>query len=100
VTDEQQEWVIFAMRYAEPGHRCLPCASQNAVRAWARGEHDHRPPDVTLRGAIMDGLEAQRNYMEAEDELAAVRFERREREMARIRAARDVRRRQDPDRPT
>lgn len=35
---------------------CVPCCERRAVLAWARGEHDVRPPDYALKRQIENGL--------------------------------------------
>jgi len=86
--DEQPEWSNFVWSYTPRGHACIVCATREATRAWAMGEHDVRPPDGALRQEI-------EMLMSAEDQERIRERMRRKQRFEELR-----RRRQDPDRPT
>lgn len=55
--DEAHEWIVFSRSWAmavgdEHDVVCQPCADRRAVRAWAQGRHDHRPPDGVLKSVL------------------------------------------------
>jgi hypothetical protein len=53
VNDEDREWLMFALRW----HRlhggdacsCIACRDHLASKAWAKGEHEQRPPDRVIK---------------------------------------------------
>jgi hypothetical protein len=53
VNDEGREWLMFALKW----HRdnggdacsCIACRDRLAAKAWAEGEHTHRPPDQIIK---------------------------------------------------
>lgn len=48
-----EAWEQICFHYMPLDHVCTVCAQKAAMLAWAKGEHDVRPPDQALKEVIL-----------------------------------------------